>query len=80
MKTPSNPEDEDKEYIIPPVTIPINKDEYTSLVIKASPIAMTGGSRDQREPTACETGEWIQQQTIKIAIKSEKMILLKFFS
>lgn len=40
----------------PPVTIPKKREEYTSLVIKASPMATTGGSSDQRELTGLVIG------------------------
>ena len=35
------------EYSSPPIRMPINREEYTSLVIRARAMAITGGSRAQ---------------------------------
>ena len=34
----------------PPITIPINREEYTSFVISARAMATTGGTSDQNVP------------------------------
>ena len=56
VNTPSKPPFVAAAYTIPPVRIPINSEEYTSLVIRASPIAIIGGSSDQSDPIASVIG------------------------
>ena len=36
----------------PPASTPVNSERYTSLVISARPMAITGGSSDQAVPNA----------------------------
>ena len=43
----SVPSKEKLEYSRPPTRMPMNREEYTSLVIRARAMAMTGGSRDR---------------------------------
>ena len=42
------PSKENPEYSTAPTTMPMNREEYTSLVMRARPMATTGGSRDQK--------------------------------
>ena len=50
VKKPSKPVPIDILYKIAPSTMPMNSDEYTSLVFSASAMATTGGRRDQIVP------------------------------
>ena len=64
---------------MPPVIIPMNRDEYTSLVISARPIATIGGSSDHIEPTASEIGDCIKQPMTYASMNTAKIILLICF-
>ena len=50
VKKPSKPVPIDILYKIAPSTMPMNSDEYTSLVFNANAMATTGGRRDQIVP------------------------------
>ena len=50
VKKPSKPVPIDMLYNIAPSTMPMNNEEYTSLVFSASAMATTGGRRDQIVP------------------------------
>lgn len=56
---------------------PTNSEEYTSFVISASPIAITGGNSDHSVPLASVIGAAIIQHTVKATMSNPNTALLR---
>ena len=57
----------------------MNSEEYTSLVMRARPMATTGGSSDHSEPTAWLIGAWIMQPIRNATMNNPVIILPMYF-